>query len=194
MNSEKSVRLILVRHGQASSNAAGILASYPEKAPQHLTDFGKQIVEQTARDIAKEHTVDAIICSPLTRAKETAGYMSRATGVGVQTDIRLRETDFGVFNNKSIEEFFNKYQDPVLRIHTTGEDGVEGLVDIRKRVTSFLQDVLRQYHGKTVVLVSHADTISEIMALADHQNEWASAHGTLAPGTMKVMYFSAPRA
>jgi probable phosphoglycerate mutase len=191
MNSEKSVRLILVRHGQASSNRDDILASYPEKAPQHLTDLGEQAVKETTQKIVLEHTVDAIISSPLTRTKETAQVISQATGVGVQTDVRLRETDFGIFNNESIQEFFTKYQDPVLRIHTTGEDGVEGLADIRKRVSKLLQDVQREYHGKTVVLVSHGDTLSEIMALLAHQNEWASAHNNfLAPGEMKVMYYS----
>jgi broad specificity phosphatase PhoE len=80
-----------------------------------------------------------------------------------------------------------------LRIHTTGEDGVEGLVDIRERVRALLQAALHEYHGKTVVLVSHGDTLSEIMALIDHQNEWISAHGTLAPGTMKVMYYSSSK-
>jgi probable phosphoglycerate mutase len=194
MNSEKSVRFILVRHGEASSNAAGILASYPEKAPQHLTNLGQRRVKDTAQKIVQEYTVDAIISSPLTRTKETAEVISQATGVEVQTDIRLRETDFGIFNNESAQEFFNKYQDPVLRIHTTGEDGVEGLVDIRARVRALLQAALHEYHGKTVVLVSHGDTLSEIMALIEHQNEWTSAHGMLTPGEMKVMYFSASRA
>ncbi len=191
MNNKKSVELILVRHGEALSNATGILSSYPESTALHLTQRGEARVYETADRIAGEYVVDAIIASPITRTLETANIISSVTGVEVQTDIRLREVDFGVFNHSPAQDFFAKYQDPVLRIHTTGEDGVESLIDVRKRVQSFLEDVLLAYESKVVVIVSHMDTIAEMLAYLQNQNEWVSAHNhSLSPGEMKKVSFS----
>jgi broad specificity phosphatase PhoE len=159
-----STTFYLVRHGQAESNALGILSSYPEtpgRTVRHLTDEGVKLVTETAEKL-KDEGIDVIIASPLTRTVETAQIISEATGVEVLQDIRLRETDFGLYNASPASQFFKVYSEPEKRLMTDGSDGVESYEDIRKRVTSILDDVKKEFAGKKVVLVSHGDTLEQI--------------------------------
>ncbi|MEK9173968.1 MAG: histidine phosphatase family protein, partial [Patescibacteria group bacterium] len=137
---------------------------YPEipgKSVRHLTEKGIVEVRATAQMLAGE-AIDVIISSPMTRTVETATLISEATGIPVAQDIRLRETDFGKFNMGSIERFFQAYPEPSKRVETSGDDGLESIEGMRGRVESILHDIAKEYTGKKVVLVSHADTLEQI--------------------------------
>ncbi len=173
------VTLYLVRHGEADSNAAGILSSYPEvpgRTVRHLTARGMAEVQETA-DSLREEGIDVIISSPLTRAVETATIIGEAVGVPVWQDIRLRETDFGQFNTLPMDKFFQVYSSPEKRIHTDGSDGVESFEDMRARVTNLLNEVAREFPGKKVVLVSHGDALEQIHGVITSEDVTASALG-----------------
>lgn len=59
------MKLILVRHGQATAYCA-------DDAGRDLTEFGCVQAQQTAEYISQHHTVDLIISSPYNRAEQTA--------------------------------------------------------------------------------------------------------------------------
>jgi broad specificity phosphatase PhoE len=173
------ITLYLVRHGEADSNALGILSSYPEIAgstARHLTERGISVVKTTAESL-KDEGIDAIIASPLTRTVETATIISEAIGIPVWQDIRLRETDFGQFNALPMDKFFQVYDSPEKRIQTTGEDGVESIEDMRARVMSLLEDVMKKFAGKKVALVSHSDTLEQIHGIITKEDVRTSALG-----------------
>jgi broad specificity phosphatase PhoE len=173
------VTFYLVRHGQSESNALGLLSSYPEvpgRTVRHLTEQGISEVKETAEKLRQEN-IDVIIASPLTRTVETAAIISEATGIPVLQDIRLRETNFGIYDAGPVERFFNAYSKPEERILTDGGDGVESFEDMRARVVSILDDVKRECDGKKVVLVSHADTLEQIHGVLVGENVRASAIG-----------------
>lgn len=155
---KRSVTLYLVRHGEAKSNVLGLLTSYPEKTPRSLTERGVEQIAQTAERL-KGEGIAALIASPLTRTQESAEIISGVLGLPILTDIRLRETDFGAYNNLSIDDFFHKYPNDAAREATDGTDGVEGFSDLRTRLQSFLHDVLDHYAGQSVVLVGHSDSL-----------------------------------
>lgn len=157
--------LYLVRHGESENNVLRILNSYPEKKSYPLTERGRGQIEKVATNDLSETDVDAILSSPVRRARETADIIGREKHLTVIEDDRLRETDFGVFDGGPVSDLLAKYPDPAKRVETDGSDGVESFNEMRARLRSFLADVRKRYAGKTVVIVSHGDTLEQLHGL-----------------------------
>jgi broad specificity phosphatase PhoE len=80
------MRLILVRHGQAEQRG-------DVEDSLYLTDLGKRQVELLGQWLARnEPEIQAIICSPLRRARETTSILNRYVNAPVKVDDDLRET------------------------------------------------------------------------------------------------------
>ncbi len=173
------VTLYLVRHGESQSNRLNILSSYPEikgQTERHLTSRGERQAKEVGEQL-KGVGINVIIASPLTRTVETAQIISEIIGAPVFQDVRLRETDFGIYNAKPSQEFFQRYINPEQRIETDGSDGVESTVSMRDRVESILDDIARELPGQKVVLVSHADTLEQIHGRVLGESVYESAIG-----------------
>jgi broad specificity phosphatase PhoE len=87
-------RLVLVRHGESTWNALGLVQGQAD-APG-LTDRGRRQAV-TLADQLQRRPVVALVSSDLTRAQETADIIARRVGSAVVLDERVRERDFGVF-------------------------------------------------------------------------------------------------
>jgi phosphohistidine phosphatase SixA len=72
--------LFVVRHAEAAPGE-------PD-AQRRLTKSGRATAKALGKKLAKEHP-DAVISSPLSRARETAEAIASAAGVTVETDERL---------------------------------------------------------------------------------------------------------
>jgi broad specificity phosphatase PhoE len=80
------MRLILVRHGQAEQRG-------DEEDNLYLTDLGKRQVELLGQWLVRnEPGIQAIIYSPLRRARETTSILNRYVNAPVKVDDDLRET------------------------------------------------------------------------------------------------------
>lgn len=173
METQKFVTLLLARHGQAQSNVSRILTSYPEVVPKPLSEKGREEVRDSAQKV-KELQIDAIYASPLTRTQETAAIFAEVVQKDIITDLRLRETDFGNFNNTSYAQFFTRYPHPKLRRAMAKESGAEGLDDVRARAKEFLHFLLSEHSGQAVLVVTHADVIREMFSLIEGKESWIS--------------------
>jgi phosphohistidine phosphatase SixA len=74
------VRLFLVRHAEAASGEPDEL--------RPLTPAGRAVARTLAAQLARE-SPDAVISSPLLRARETAEEIARASGIEPEPDDRL---------------------------------------------------------------------------------------------------------
>jgi phosphohistidine phosphatase len=74
------VRLILVRHAEAANGRPDAL--------RPLTDAGRRAAAKLGRRLAEE-APDAVVSSPLVRARETAAAIAGATGIEAEEDARL---------------------------------------------------------------------------------------------------------
>jgi len=74
------VRLFLVRHAEAAPGEPDAL--------RPLTPAGRATARALADELAPEHP-DAVLCSPLLRARETAEQIARAASVAAEVDERL---------------------------------------------------------------------------------------------------------
>ncbi len=154
---KSSNRYILVRHGEAESNTKRIAACFPEPVPFHLTPQGRRRAERAAKKLARTD-VDLIVASDLTRTKETAAIFSKALGVRVKYDTRLRELDFGEFNGRSLEEYRAIFGTIHARLGSLGH-GAESITELRTRLTDFFAEMERQHREKTIMVVSHGDPL-----------------------------------
>ena len=65
-----------------------------------LTELGHRQAEKLGKRIKEEGIkIDEILYSPLSRAAETARYISEITGIMAREEIRLKEQNFGRFES-----------------------------------------------------------------------------------------------
>lgn len=148
--------LIVVRHGQTTANASGLLLG---RADVPLTDIG---LEQADALAAAVGSVDVVISSPLQRARQTAA----AFGVSVEVDDRWTELDYGVYDEKPITEvpaeLWNKWRtDPDY----TPPEG-ESLASVGRRVRAACDELVERAADEDVVVVSHVSPIKGAVAWA----------------------------
>ncbi len=153
----------LVRHGEAENNVLGVLSSMGSQREYALTERGRQSVHETAAFL-KQQSPDFIVASPVLRARQTAEIIRTVLDIPLTIDTRLCEASFGSFEETKYQDFLE-----FMRVHGTRaigapEYGVEGYMDIRDRVRSFLLSTTAAFSGKNIVVVSHADTLQEMYA------------------------------
>jgi isoleucyl-tRNA synthetase len=159
-------RYFVMRHGEARSNVEGIINS-DNSIENHLTEAGKEMVRDSAAGLAKEK-IDIIVVSPVTRAKETAEIVARELNLpdtAVMVDERLREIEFGTYNNKLRAEWlaaFTSFDNVVF----ARPDGSEQLISVRRRMGDFIFEIERRYTGKNVLIVTHGDPAWQLSHIA----------------------------
>lgn len=162
------MRLILVRHGQTSSNVAGALDTAEPGAD--LTDLGRRQAAAVPAALAHEE-VTAVYASPLVRTQQTAAPLAAARGLPVVVRRGLEEVSAGHLEMRTDEEAVLAYVD-LLRtwMHTDRDhrlpDGEAG-TSFLARFDAVVED-LAAVHGPddTVVVVSHGAAIRVWVAVA----------------------------
>jgi broad specificity phosphatase PhoE len=148
--------LILVRHGESTGNADGLLLGRID-AP--LTERGLTQAKAAGRSVAG---ATRLISSPLARARDTAEALG--TGLPVEIDDRWIEVDYGEFDGRPLgsvpDEVWTRWRsDPGYR-----PPGGESLCEAGSRVRSACEDLFAT-DGEgargpgAVVVVSHVSPI-----------------------------------
>ena len=172
----------LVRHGEAENNVLGVLNATP-RGEYALTEKGRKQIETLATALNDE-VIDFIVASPIRRAAETAEILQTALSVPLSFDMRLCEPQFGSFEGKDIQSFLDFMKTHGGRTAGDLELGIEGYMDIRDRVRSFLLALNETFQGKKVVIVSHMDTLQELYAelvgepVGAEQKAWYPKNGS----------------
>lgn len=160
--------VLFVRHGQDEDNANNILNGHRQ---QPLTAQGRLQASRAARRISLLRP-DVIYTSPLRRTRETAEILAELLGVRRLIEMaELVERDFGVLTGKTYDDIPNFatewIQLPGYRYFVSGE-GIEPFADVRRRVQTVNDMILREHPHERVVVVSHGDVFK--MFLAERHN------------------------
>jgi broad specificity phosphatase PhoE len=150
----KPVRLLLARHGQTGWHREN---RYVGRTDIGLNETGVREAEALARR-AEEESPDLILCSPLTRAQETAKPSAEACGMELETDERLRELDFGEWEGKTLAEIREEDPQRVRMFEgdaSHGFPGGEPLQEGAGRVLEVFADLSRSHADRTVLVVAH---------------------------------------
>lgn len=147
--------LYLIRHGETVDNVAQIMQGQTQGC---LTEHGREQAEEVAARLAKEK-IDAIVSSDLRRAIQTAEIISTRHGLPISVTPLLRERDWGSFTGRYI---------PDLKDEVWPED-IESLDCLLERAQRFLEYIMTNYEGQTVVAVGHGIVNKAIQAVFYHK-------------------------
>ncbi|MFE5284803.1 bifunctional RNase H/acid phosphatase [Nocardia sp. NPDC056611] len=162
----RPTRLLLLRHGQTELS---VERRYSGRGNPPLTELGRQQAANAAAMLARKGGIEAIVCSPLGRARETAEAAGKALGLPVRVLEGLTETDFGAWEGMTFLEA--REQDPELHGQWLGDPSIpapggESFDQVRERVESVRRDLVALYPGANVLVVSHVTPIKTLLQLA----------------------------
>lgn len=148
--------LILVRHGQTSANADGLLCG---RADVPLTDLGVRQAKAVAAGIG---TPARVISSPLQRARDTAAAFGRP----VETDDRWIELDYGSLDLLALgdvpAETWASWRADAAYI----PEGGESLTALGLRVREACAELADAAATEDIVVVTHVSPIKAAIAWA----------------------------
>lgn len=145
------MELYFVRHGNADSEGDGA-----------LTDLGVEQADNLAKRL-KAIQFDAIITSPLKRAHQTAEIVNKFHNLTLQVDSRLREREREADTYVDFETWKNMFDFE----KDASMVGGERLTSFLDRVHLAVEDMMQQYSGKRVLVVSHGGIHHAIYAYAN---------------------------
>ncbi|MGB1878004.1 MAG: histidine phosphatase family protein [Nitrosopumilus sp.] len=158
-------QIIFLRHGQAKNNTERVLSGRTPGVP--LTDKGITQAQQTA-ELLEHMNISAIYSSPIQRAKHTAEIVGEHNSIDVQIDDRLIELDMGKFTGVPYDEIFSSHGNVFLKFYNgeleIAHNGVETFADVKKRVTSIVDEIIEKHPDQNVVLVTHMDPIKAMLS------------------------------
>lgn len=151
--------LLLIRHGQTEWNRDRRIQGNGDSP---LTDRGQAQAEAAANALTR-FDVTALYASDAGRALQTAAPIANATDLPVQTDVRLRERHYGIFEGKTHADLELEYPDIHYEYLKRRPDfvvpGGESLAQLQARTVAACTDIALSQPGQDVVVVAHGGTI-----------------------------------
>jgi 2,3-bisphosphoglycerate-dependent phosphoglycerate mutase len=146
--------LTLVRHGEPARGAAG-----PEGADPPLSGLGRRQLE-SARALVEADGYDAVWCSPLRRARESAEIL--VPGVDLVVDEDLAEFDRDTERYLHWEDGAEVYQQ-----YLRGDLSPWGttLAEFRARIEAVVERMRTTSPGPRVLAVTHGGVINNFFSL-----------------------------
>lgn len=159
------MRLILVRHGETDWNTERRLQGH---AAIPLSDRGRRQAASLARRLAGQ-SIDACYTSDIRRALDTATIIGETLGVKAKPDPRLREMAFGLLEGLTFDEAQTRYPE-MMAAWTKDRNiplpGGEAFNQFSARISAFLDKLKQTQQETTLLLITHAGPIREIIRLA----------------------------
>ncbi|MFL6505603.1 MAG: histidine phosphatase family protein, partial [Candidatus Udaeobacter sp.] len=154
-------QLLLVRHGAHDLLTPGVICG--RQPDVHLNALGNLQAEQIAERLAML-PIDAIYCSPLERACETAGPLAAKFGLELRTAEEFNEIDVGVWTNRTVAELENIPEWQQWNSFRSGSAAPSGesMVAVQARAVAKVCE-LRTRHS-FVTIFTHADIIRAVLA------------------------------
>ena len=165
MDDLPETRLLLVRHGSTDWNDQH---RFIGRTDLPLNSRGKQQAHELAERLISE-SFEITFTSTLKRASETAQIIAESAGKRVIEDDRLTEMDFGSWEGLTLDEIIEQHPEdfrswkgnPSYAI-TSGES----IQDVKSRVRAFLDELVRDHSGKTILIISHGMVLQMVVYLS----------------------------
>ncbi len=144
-----AVEIIFESHGTTYDNEAHLSSGHFDV---ELSPLGVQQSKEMGERYKDDH-FDAIFCSDLERSYKS-GEIAFGGRFPIIKDTRLRECDYGEMTQHPSAEVDTE---KVKRIRIPFPNG-ESYEQTAERMKSFLQDLLKDYDGKRVMIIGHRAT------------------------------------
>lgn len=151
-------RLVMVRHGETDFNVRRRLQGRSDTV---LNATGLQQVEYLAQALRSER-VDAIWCSPLKRARQTAERINQHFQLAIEEKSGLIERSFGHLEGATVEALIAAEETNEGPLNEFAPGGGESLLALQQRARMVLADLHAQPFN-TLLIVAHAGIIRALI-------------------------------
>ncbi len=149
----------LLRHGDVEGGR-----KYRGQLDDPLSKLGwEQLRSATNKIQSWQH----IVTSPLKRCSAFASELSQTHSLPLKTEIKFKEVSFGLWEGKKADELIESEPENIKKywsdpINTTPPQG-ENLLYFEKRVMSGWENMLKEFQGKHILVISHAGVMRIIL-------------------------------
>ncbi len=152
------MHIYFIRHGQTTGD---IEDRYGGDYDDHLTELGRKQAEELAEKL-KDKGIEAILSSPLIRARETSEILAKRLECSVMVKQHLKERNmYGVLTGMKKEEAKKLHPELVElvkdRMHTVA--GAETYEEFSNRIQLVVREMSRDTRYECLAVVFHAGPI-----------------------------------
>ena len=149
--------IYLVRHGEVENPEKLIYGRLPRFI---LSERGRSQVGKLAKYF-RAIKLDAVYASPLLRSRQTAKcILTYQPKLKIHYSKKLLEIDNkiweGIVWTKRDPKLVKKYRDTPAKIKT---NGLESAIDLAKRMSEKINQIIKKHKGGKIAIFSHADSI-----------------------------------
>ncbi|MCF6238888.1 MAG: histidine phosphatase family protein [Candidatus Marinimicrobia bacterium] len=152
-----------VRHGEIESNIKKVYAGWSEEG---LTRRGIQQAKEAAKDLIRLG-IDAVYCSPLQRAVQTAEIIGKILGKQPISAEDFKEMRLGPWEGRGEEEISRDFPEQWKSWNTTPAElvleGRETLHELLGRVLDGIARIKARTGDKSVLIVTHVAIIRVLL-------------------------------
>ena len=148
--------IVLVRHGETSANARGLLLG---RADPPLSGVGREQAYAVAELLGREDRPRAVLSSPLRRAQETAACIADVFELDVETEAAMVEIDYGEWDERPLAEIPREVWRGWREDIDFAPPGGESLGVVQTRVSACMERLSERARDGVVVVVSHVSPI-----------------------------------
>ncbi|WP_371803019.1 histidine phosphatase family protein [Candidatus Lokiarchaeum ossiferum] len=159
------MNIYLIRHGETDWNKQGKIQGHMDIALNQKGRLQAKILASKFKNIK----IDRIYTSDLLRASQTAEIINKTTKSLLIADERLRERNYGVWQNYSWSEVHS--QNPNLKeewrtnpVHSKPPKG-ESIHDLYNRITRFLSELISDAKNN-ILIVAHNSPLKILISIA----------------------------
>lgn len=151
--------LFFIRHAESKANEQDILAgrlNFP------LSERGLKQAKETSEKFCSTFKIDRILVSPLLRARQTAEFFEKCTGLQAEVKEELTEQNIGIYSGMSYKEINGAegyVHDRSARWNWIPEGGGESYYMIARRIEPLLKELSVIGYKSRILLVTHAVTL-----------------------------------
>lgn len=192
--------IVLVRHGRTHLTESKRISGRGGENPG-LSDAGREDAHKVARELARignegpwSHLspISAIVSSPIQRTLDTANIVSNELGLGVDVIENVAEISFGDWDGHTNDEVKSKWAADFSNWQgswNVAPPNGESLEVFDSRVQLGRQQILEEYAGKTVAVVSHVMPIRGFIRAAMEGGVSAYWRPQISPCSVTIIRF-----
>lgn len=160
------MEIVFIRHGQTNVNKSGKIQG--SNIDAELNEVGRKLAEDSAKKF-DESQFDVVYASPMKRAFETARIFTKGKK-DIILDKRLLEFDYGEWDGALLTDMAQKYPDAIDPWGKANGNYVkyapngESMSELEARCASFLDEMIKKYPDKKILVVAHGTLIRMMVA------------------------------
>jgi broad specificity phosphatase PhoE len=164
MKGHERTTILLARHGECRGNVEGLFrgrVDFPlnERGLRQAAELGSAL---------RPYSPEAVMTSPLLRAKDTARAIAGACSIRVEEDEGFNNISLGIWEGQPKTEIAERYPGQwKIRLENPERlavEAAESLDDVMRRSMAALDRGVAKYRGKTFAAVTHRTVIKPLLA------------------------------